>query len=305
MQKLLWSTGLLISIVLAQPEYNILSENSPVLFQSGVLPADSSVKIIIEPSDLIATDVLQESLYVQILAEIKNPTRGIYTAPPENKFQLLQRCLDYYPKAVLQGDTLIIPYPPHKVERFKEVRYFIPINYFNTNSKIHSLQPQIQLHLNPDKSTLMINNSYLLSFYRSPRIKNKSLHQCKKVLQYIFNLLIPYMNKNELGTEFNNRAVVHYKGYTEHEINLESEKKFYAFWESLCGQGSLYFFPSKVDDLEKRIIVHGLLYVMKDDILDAYHFGDLTVIYSEQDKGARYELQLDFYPFIINSQMNN
>jgi hypothetical protein len=291
MPKILWSTGLLVAISLGQT------------YQFSVQRADSSAQIIIEPSDFISTDVLQESLYVQLLMEINNPRQEITTALPQNKFQLLQRGLQYYPKAVFRGDTLIIPYPAQKVERFKEIRYFIPIEYFAEKGKIASLQPEIKLYLDPDKSTLMINNSYRLSYYRSPGIKNKSLQQSKKVLQYIFNLLLPYTNKIKKMTGYENKAVVHYKGYKEHTIQLGSKDKFYAFWESLCGQGSLYFFPSKIDDLEKQIIVYGLLYVMKDDILNAYHFGELTVAFSKQQKRERVELQLDFYPFIMNKQI--
>jgi len=297
MQKLLWSTGLLVAISLGQT----LHEK----YQFSVQRADSSAKIIIEPSESISTDVLQESLYVQLLMEINNPSREITAAFPQNKFQLLQRGLQYYPKAVLRGDTIIIPYPARKIKKFKEIKYFIPTEYFTEHSEIASFQPEIQLFLNPEKSTLIINNSYLLSYYRSPGINNKSLQQSIKVLQYIFNLLLPYTNNIRKIRGYDTKAVVYYKGYTEHTIKLDSEKKFYAFWESLCGQGSLYFFPSKIDDLEKRIIVYGLLYVIKDNILNAYHFGELTVAFSKQHKRERVELQLDFYPFVMNKQIDH
>jgi hypothetical protein len=305
MQKLVWSTGFLVSIVLAQIEYCLLPENSPVLRQSGVLLADSSLNVIAKPSDVIATDVLQESLYGQILSEINNPNQRSHSKPPEHKYQLLEGCRQYYPNATLRSDTLIIPYPDQKVERFKEIKYFIPAKYFGDNDKPTSLQPKIQLHLNPDKSTLMINNSYLLSYYRSPGIKNNSLEQCTKVLQYIFNLLLPYTTINGTPAGYNYNAIVHYKGYKEHEIKLDSEGKFYAFWESLSGQGSLYFFPSKIDDLETRTSVYGLLYVMKDDIVNAYHFGELKVTFSKLNMAEMYELRLVFYPFVMNKQIGN
>ena len=305
MQKISLHTGLIIAIVLGQIELSSVAENAPDMYQFSVLRSDSLAKSIIEPSDFIATDVLQESLYVQLLAEINNPDRAITTNLPQNKFKLLQRSLRYYPKALLRDDFLIIPYPDRKVKKFKEIKYFIPTEYFSKNSKIVSLQPEIDLYLNLDKSTLTVNNSYPLSYYRSPGLKNISLQQSKKVLQYIFNILLPYTNRIKKGTDYDTQAVVHYKGYKEHTIRLDSEIKFYAFWESLCGQGSLYFFPAKIDDLEKQIIAYGLLYVMKDDISNAYHFCELKVAFLKQHKSEKVELQLDFYPFIMNKQINN
>jgi hypothetical protein len=289
----------------ARSEDLLAQEKSLSLHQFTTQNADSAEKIIIEPSTDVATDALQESLYDQILAEINHPGRQTQFQPTANKSQLLQKCLHYYPKAKINGDTLIIPYPPQKVMGFKEIKYFIPQAYFDTDNKIFSLQPQIRLDLNPDKSTLKINNSYLLSFYRHPGIKSNSLQQSRQALQYIFNLLLPYTNKSGQRGDYSNRAIVHYKGYKKHEIKLDSEKKFFAFWESLCGQGSLYFYPSKIDDLDNRIVIQGLLYVMKDDVLNAYHFGEITIAFSKQNSNDMYDLQLDFYPFIINKQINN
>ena len=89
MQKLVWCTGFFVSIVLAQSDYCFLPDDSPVLHQSAVLPADSTVKIIGKPSDEVASDVLQENLYTQILSEINNPQHSNHTVLPENKYQLL------------------------------------------------------------------------------------------------------------------------------------------------------------------------------------------------------------------------
>ena len=305
MQKSVWIIGLLISIALAQTEFGQLPGSSLVLGQAGILSADSSTKVINYPSDDVATDVLQETLYAQIVSEINNPQLKSSTKQSENKHQLLQRCQSYYPRSIIRSDTLIIPYPPQKVDRFKEVKYIIPEEYFKNNNDFISLQPHIQLYLNPDKSTIMMNNSFLLSFYRTPAIINSSLQQYKKVLQYVYNLLLPYtiINRTQVGNIHN--AIIYYKGYKEHEIKLESERKFYAFWESLCGQGSLYFFPSKIDDLETNINVYGLLYVMKDDIVNAYHFGELKVTFSKKNLNEIDKLQLDFYPFIKNKQIGN
>jgi hypothetical protein len=305
MRKIIWGTGLLVSIIFAQTEYISLRDNSHVFSKTVVLQADSSVKRTSKPSHDFDIDELQERLYAQIISEINNPKSDILHLTIKDKNQLIEICQQYYPKAKLNGDTLIIPYPPQKVEKFKQIRYLIPPSYFEKNSTITSLQPQIELYLNPDKSTLLINNTYFISLYRSPRVDNSSIRQYKKILQYIFNLLLPYTYKmNTIGNS-KNKTIVYYKGYKEHTIHLESAEKFYAFWESLCGQGALYFFPSKIDDIESSIIVHGLLYVMKDGSLNIYHFGELKVMFSKQYLNAGYEIQLNFYPFVIDKQIEN
>jgi len=305
MQKLLCYIGFFASVLAAQSEFCPAPDDSTILHQYAILTGDSTIKIIGKPGEEIASDVLQEKLYTQLLSEINNPRRRDHTILPENKYQLLQRCRQYYPKSIIRNDTLIIPYPPQKVDRFKEIKYFIPEGYFRNNNNFTSLQPQIQLHLNPEKSTLMINNSYLLSLYRSTDSHNNPLQHYKKVLQHVYNLLLPYTIIIRRQVKSNYNAFIHYKGYKEHNITLDSEEKFYAFWESLCGQGALYFFPSKIDDVETRIIVYGLLYVMRDDIINAYHFGELKVAFSKKNMDKIDELQLDFYPFVMNKQIGN
>jgi hypothetical protein len=302
MQKIVWWIGFLVSIFIAQSNIDMLQGNWSALSQSAVMQVDSTVRITGRPSDDVKSDVLQENLYVQILSEINTAPFIRDIKLSENKYQLLKKCQQYYPKVTLHDDTLIIPYPPQKLDRFKEVKYLIPGSYFST-IKQTPLQPQIQLTFNPDKSTLMINHSYLLSYYRTPGIGENSLERYKVILQYIYNLLLPYTSVSDALERYNNDAVVHYKGYTEHDIKLDSGEKYLAFWESLCAQGSLYFFPSRIDDLETSIHVYGLLYVMKDDIVNAYHFGELEVSVSKEQLTEKYAIELDFYPFVVNKQI--
>jgi len=301
MQNLLWSLCLFVSLVLAQTENRSSPKGTQTLDQSLILREDSTSRIIINSPDYYTTDALQESLYVRIIKEMENSGQDISPPPPENNFQLLSRYLEYYPKATLRGDNLIIPYPPRKVETFKEIRYIIPNNYFTNANKPLPLQPDIRLQFNQGKSTLTINESYSLSFYRSPNLKNISLQQSKNALQNVFNLIIPVEKKYLQPVDQNVKTFIDYRGYKKHQIRLESDQQLSAFLECLCRQGSLYFFPSKIDDLEERIIIYGLLYVIKDDILELYHFGELTVNFSKTHLNRITNLKLIFYPFIRNN----
>lgn len=301
MQKLLWSLCLFVSLVLAQTENRSSPKGTQTLDQSLILREDSTSRIIINSPDYYTTDALQESLYVRIIEEMENSDQHFSPPPPQNNDQLLNMYLEYYPKATLRGDNLIIPYPPRKVETFKEIRYIIPNNYFTNANKPLPLQPDIRLKFNQGKSTLTINESYSLSFYRSPNLKNISLQQSKNALQNVFNLIIPVEKKYIQPVEQNIKTFIDYRGYKKHQIRLESDKQLSAFLECLCRQGSLYFFPSKIDDLEERIIIYGLLYVIKDDILGLYHFGELTVDFSKTYHNRITNIQLIFYPFIRNN----
>jgi hypothetical protein len=304
MQEMMWKTGFLVSIVFAQFGYCQSSDKTPDLNMSEVLNADSTVKQISNPSHDITTDVLQEKLYIQIIAEINDPQSKFYHNPPTNRLQLLNIFRQYYPNVILINDTLVIPYPHPKVEKFREIKYIIPSDYF-LNHKFHPLQPQIQLKFNSDQSTLLINNSYYFSLYQAPVIHKSTIEQLQYVVKHIYNLFIPYERLNEELKKYGNKAIVHYKGYKEHKIILNTGPQLNAFWESIFTQGSLYFFPSKIDDLESKVIIYGLIYVMKDDIITAYHFGELRITFLKQNLDNIYELVLDFYPLVVNKQIGN
>jgi hypothetical protein len=300
MAKLLWCIILLVSLALAQIENHSLSSGTSSL--SKFYSADTTKRIIIESSDIPNIDVLQESLYNRIIDEIDNPKQELFNSGPKNKLQLLRHSQKYYPKATLNNNTIIIPYPQRIVKEFKEIRYGIPSNYLNNKDKTYSLEPVIRLDLNPTKSTLMINKSYLLSYYRSPKIKKNSVHQCSKALQFVYNLILPLSSKNKPTIKQNVFPNISYKGYKSHEIILRSAGEFSAFWASLHRQGSLYFFPSKIDELEEYITIFGLLYVIKDEILDIHHFGEMTVSISKTYQETITEFKLIFYPFIKNNE---
>jgi hypothetical protein len=300
MQKLLWCTVLFVSIVLAQSANNFPSENSQRLQQTPGLMTDSSSRNLVEYYDSHDTDALQEDLYLRIIAKLREPYQKNTLRPPETSFQLLQNCLKYYSNATLDGNALTVSYPVQKIKEVKEIRYLIPRDYFNQKKKISFLQPDIHLLYNRDKSTVTLNRSYTFSFYRLPGLKSNSLEQSKGAIQQIFNLIFPYpqMQNHHFLREL--KGIIYFKGYQVHEIKIDSAKQLFTFWEYLRKDGSLYFYPSKIDDLGEHLIIHGLLYVIKDKIVNIYHFGELTISFRKSSQPIISEFKLIFFPFIKN-----
>jgi hypothetical protein len=195
---------------------------------------------------------------------------------------------------------LTISYPEKKIKELKEIRYLIPRDYFNRKEKVSFLQPDIHLLYNQDKSTVTLNRSYTFSFYRIPGMQRNSLEQSRDAIQQIFNLIFPYpqIQDNPIYQEI--KGIIYFKGYQVHEIKLDSAKQLFIFWECLRKDGSLYFYPSKIDDLDERLIIHGILYVIKDEIVNIYHFGELTISFRNSSQPIIAEFKLIFFPFIKN-----
>ena len=259
-----------------------------------------SVDVLIAQSSVdYDTDVLQESLYVHITRTLRNQNSISFPALPANKSELLEINKRYYPQAVLNNDTLLIPYPSRKVKELPELKYIIPRDFFNGSSEQVCLQPDISLTFNRSKSTITMNKSYPMTFYRSPKIRIQSLEQIKKALEYIFDMILPCAfsqidHKNQI------KGIIHYKGYIPHDIDLENDEQFSIFLECLRREGSMYYYPSKVDNLEENLMIYGLLYVINDEFRQYYHFGELTIIFNKENFLSQSELKLILYPFIKN-----
>jgi hypothetical protein len=300
MQKLLWCTVLIISFVLAQSANNFPSENSQRLQQTPGLMRDSASRNLVEYYDSHDTDALQENLYLRIISKLREPYQESTVRPAETSFQLLQNCLKYYSSATLDGNALIVSYPEQKIKEVKEIRYLIPRDYFKQKHNVVLLQPDIHLLYNQDKSTITLNRSYTFSFYRMPGIKSNSLEPSKAAIQQIFNLIFPYPQTHNHDFFRELKGIIYFKGYQAHEININTANHLFTFWECLRQDGSLYFYPSKIDDLHERLIIHGLLYVIKDEIVNIYHFGELTISFRKSSQPIISEFKLIFFPFIKN-----
>jgi hypothetical protein len=245
------------------------------------------------------TDVLQESLYVRIVKILTNKESIEPPFSPDNIDELLTINQRYYPGANLSKDTLFIPYPARKVKELHRIEYTIPPDYFDKSKQSSFLKPNIKLSFNARKSTVTMNNSYPMSFYRSPQIAAHSPDRTREAIEYIFDIILP-CGFSQIDHLQQVSGIIYFRGYSSHEIELRNNQELFLFLECLRRDGSLYFYPSKIDDLEHNLMIFGLLYVMNVEFPKLYHFGELTVIFNKGNIFSPSELKLILYPFIKN-----
>lgn len=298
MQKILLRISFLTFLSLTH--LNILYSQDNTLYLS-----DSLGKNVVEYYHANDTDVLQEDLYHRLVSRIENHTSINENPIPTTRFQFFQNSLKYYPEATLKGEMFIIPYPQGKFKNFKEMRYHIPSDFFKDNYPESSLQPEITLQKSTEKSTLIFNNAYTLVFYRSPGIKSDALLKSTQAIQKIYNLILPGSQKSEPDKSFYIKGTLFFKGYQPHTITFTTLSQLRLFLDELTVEGSLYFYPSRIEIHQKTIIINGLLYVIKDNILNIYHFAEIDIIFTNTSTPDYSEFKMTFYPYIKNLRAIN
>ena len=246
------------------------------------------------------TDILQEELYQYLLEGIEQKQSNTIRSVISNRPQLLDTAKQYYPLAELEGDELIIPYLHQKVKELKEIRYRISDNSFGPGKKEFVLNPQLIISHNASGSTLLFNNAFPVSFYRSPRVARTSLEQITVVLQRIYKMFFPLTRDLIETNPMHITGYIHYRGYQVHENVFDSIEELSSLCWMLTKEGSVYFYPSKIDELEDTIMIYGLLYIMRDKKDMYYHFGEVSAIYGKANKPVLREFKLIFYPYIKN-----
>ena len=297
MQKVLWKISLIVLILLVCSRL-LYTQESTLSY-----PPDSLEKNIIEYYDANNTDVLQEDLYQRLKKRITNHAVE-EDHPPKTKFQFFQNSLKYYPQAILNGDEIVIPYPLGKFKKLTGIRYYIPSGFFENPGTDTTLQPEIILDQDSDRSTLIFNKAYSLVYYRSPGIADDDLFRSIRAIQKTYNLLLPGARMPDYNSILI-KGNINYKGYQPHSIQINSLSQIMVFLDELAVEGSLYFYPSRIEIQEDRILIIGLLYVIKDDILNIYHFADTSIIFTNTITPEYSEFKIKFYPYIKNLHVTN
>ena len=247
---------------------------------------------------------LQEQFFVHIQNSL-NQNLSLRFKRFENRDQFYEANKFYFREAELSGDSLIIPYPGHKVKELNRIVYLIPPAYFSKNkNQFKNLTPNINLKFDPEKSTITINNAYPLSYYKSPLLKSDSKAFVQQSLQYLYTMFLPVVHNYSYEYEARVMGQINYRGYKIHDFKIKSTDEWFQFLQILHGQGSLYFFPSRIDDLHEKLVVFGLLYVIKNKKSELYHFGELTLTFSKTSKSKDLEAKLVFYPFIKSIEID-
>lgn len=254
------------------------------------LSADLFLEINSKLANITDTDELQENLYL-------NLERAINKAKDysENKeiSEKIKTIINSYPNAALEGDTLLINYPELGLKALSKIRYLLKIN--KSGIDISSI---IHLKTDASKSTLFFNKSYPLSFYKNPNIKNNYMWEIEKAIGNLFTqfICLPFLQKNFLSWQLSGE--VKYRGYLYHDLIIKNTKQWSTFWAELKKEGAIYFYPSSVDISDNEMIIHGLVYILKDGQMNFYHFGELLARYTDFSNLNKAKIELNFYPFL-------
>ena len=116
---------------------------------------------------------------------------------------------------------------------------------------------------------------------------------------------MPGAEKSGSGKSISIKGSLLYKGYEPHTHWLTSLNQVRVFLDELAVEGSLYFYPSRIEIHENNIMINGLLYVIKNDILNIYHFADTTVLFTNASTPEYSEFKIKFYPYIKNLHVTN
>ena len=182
----------------------------------------------------------------------------------------------------------------------RDIQYSIPKDYFDSKMRSDGLEPKISLKHNKSQGTVTINDTYAISFYRSIKISHNELIRIENAIKYIYKLIMPLamFKSKEI------KGVIQYRGYKIHDIELTNSNHLRKFFDVLRQEGALYFYPSKIDDLEEGVIIHGLAYVLHGDDANYYHFCEFKFNFLNDTNPQSIALRITFYPFIKNNDMS-
>jgi hypothetical protein len=288
-----FTSNIQISKIEYQEQSSFLSIVASVPFSSDIF-----FRIAHDWAEAKNSDILQENLYHRIISRLNNTDSAISLISLESRLELLNYLKENYPEGNEQRDLFVIPYPQSLQHIINEIRYKIQVHQPGLGSNPINVDPIIQLEFKQDRGILILNNTCNISYYSPHDHNNSDLHNSEQVLKKIFNMfiLIPFIADKEFNK--NLKGQVYYRGYKVHTINLISDHQWSNFWQVLRMEGSLYFYPTKIDDLGNEMIIGGLIYIHRNKRMDFYHFGELTINIPMDKNGMELSMKLDFYPYI-------
>lgn len=259
---------------------------------------DILIQIPYEWAVAAETDKMQEYLYQRIASQVDKPELAESSINIPGKSQLLDHIRQYYPECTIQGDIIRIPYPQLSTTMLKEIRYKITRPIFASGFDPAKINSIVALEYNKDDGIVTLNKTCKISFYNSPKRDSDNIDRSEFALQKLYNMLLLFPKLNGEGYYSELKGEVLYRGYKIYKLVLSTSQKWANFWAIVRNEGSMYFYPSRIDYLTDELVVEGLLYVIRDNNLDLYHFAELKAFFPEQENDVAMVLELNFYPFI-------
>lgn len=209
----------------------------------------------------------------------------------DNRAQFISLIKSNYPQSIIHSDTLLIPMPKRFNGNSSSIPYLIQKRLGRG-----TILPLLSITEDKAAGTIRINNSSNISFYKAPSIHSRTMDKVKDALQKTFifarfySLASVFNSDEPIAGDFN------YEGYKKELLKFNNNQQSKKLFCALQKEGSIYFFPSHVDMLDNEIIVKGLIYIIKDENLNYYHFGELETRFSGKAKGLKF--RLTFYPYL-------
>lgn len=244
------------------------------------------------------SDLLQRNLYQRIISALNKNESLESSMRFKSKLELLKYLKEYYPETIEQGDIFVVPYPQTLKQEIKEIRFKIKENTKQPGYNSINIDPILNFEFKQDKSILIFNKSCNISYYSPPYKKIRNLERTEQLLKKIFNMFLLFPFTTHLESYKDLTGEVYFRGYDVYKIELTINQQWSNFWQVLRNEGSIYFYPTKIDDFENEIVIGGFIYIIKDKRMDSYHFGELTIHVSDNMNDISLVMKLNFYPFI-------
>jgi len=277
---------------------NVKENDESVSIQMIIdLYADLYIRIpkkLIYPLD---TDYLQEKLFNRIIFNLNNSNYTFGYETTLNIEELKQLFKNKYKDALIKDNIITIPYENRRFKKLDKIEYNLPASIFSNTIDVKEINPQLKLFYNKDESTILMNEKYSISFYGQKKIGRKNIERIQQILQEIYVQILSINEEAKFANFKSVKGWARFRGLLVKEIQLFDWIKWNIFWSSLWDEGELFYYPSSVDYTNEKIAIKGIVYIFPESESFFYHFGELTIIYPEDNHEKPVEIQLVFYPY--------
>jgi hypothetical protein len=276
-----------------QKSSNIYSILISIQFSDDIL-----LQIPYDWANTADTDKMQDYLYQKIVSHLKKSEQVQSSKNIHNKSQLIDYLRQNYPQGTIQKDIIHIPYPKLSTKVLNEMRYKIARHIFDLGFDPTQINSIINLNYNKEDGTVILNNACRFSFYNSPKRDDGITDRSESALQQLYNMLLLFPHVNGEDSYSDLKGDIQYRGYKNYRLALSTSKKWAKFWQIVRQEGSVYFYPSHIAFLTDELVIEGLIYVIRDNNLNLYHFAELKAHFFEYKETTSMELDLNFYPYV-------
>jgi hypothetical protein len=203
----------------------------------------------------------------------------------------------YYPNVDIMADTIFIPYPDLGMKIIDKIKYSIPNNYFSDLPGKADIEAILKADFYKEKGILNLEKKYPVSIYLASGQEDSTINLAITRLQQIYTSFLMGSSPGTVSVDDRIEGSVKYRGYEAHDIKLNDFKEWNVLWNFLRKEGSIYYFPSRINVTNEGMTIRGLIYIFENVDLHFYHFGELILKYGS-GKNTDTNATLVLYPFL-------